>query len=290
LHQIEKEVKKHNDAYFLNLEDPEYLSLLNKSPKNLFDIFPINLNKKTYVFIDEVQYLENPSNFIKYLVDEYKGRIKLIVSGSSSFYLDKKFKDSLVGRKILLTMLPLSFKEFFFFKNKEEINDSLSSKEKIRHSYLEYLIFGGYPKVVLSETREEKIEALRELAYSYIKKDIFESGIKQDEVFYKLLKILASQIGELVNSSELANTLDVSKTSINDYVLIMQKSFHLILISPFFKNIRKETTKMPKVYFLDNGLRNFFINNFKGYLERDDNSQLLENGFLRELLNNYNKD
>ncbi|MFA5431332.1 MAG: ATP-binding protein [Candidatus Paceibacterota bacterium] len=294
LHQVENNLKKDNDCFFVNLEDPEYLQLLNKSPKNLFEIFSINLNKKTYVFVDEVQYLKDPSNFIKFFVDEYKGRIKIIASGSSAFYLDSKFKDSMVGRKILITMFPLSFKEFFFFKNNEVIEDfkkiSLSQKEKIRQAYFEYLVFGGYPKVVLAETKEEKIENLKEIAYSYIKKDIYEYRLRQDETFYKLFKILASQVGGMVNSFELANTLDVSKTVIKHYLSVMQKSFHVFVIHPFFNNVRKEITKMPKIYFIDNGLRSFFLNDFKGYLERPDSGQMLENDVFREFLNINNQE
>lgn len=100
MHQLESFLKSKNDnCYFLNLEDPEYLKLLNESPKNLFQIFPINPKSQSYLFIDEVQYLNDPSNFLKYYFDEYKEKIKIIASGSSAFYLDKKFKDSLAGRK-----------------------------------------------------------------------------------------------------------------------------------------------------------------------------------------------
>ena len=296
LHQIENFLKKKNDiCYFLNLEDPDYLSLLNESPKNLFRIFPIDVKKKTFLFIDEVQYLNNPSNFLKYFFDEYKGKIKIIASGSSAFYLDKKFKDSLAGRKIIFNLLPLSFREFLRFKNQNELSEvdfqnlTLSEKEKIILFYQEYLIYGGYPKVVLSP-QEEKSEVLRDIAYSYIKKDIYEANIRQDEIFYKLFKILADQIGNLINSSELANTLNVSKTAIDNYLYIMQKSFHIILVKPFYKNIRKELTKMPKIYFVDLGLRNFFKNDFRMYQEREDRGQLLENIVLRHLLEEHPKE
>jgi len=296
LHQIESFLKKKNNiSYFLNLEDPDYLSLLNESPKNLFRIFPIDIKKKTYLFIDEVQYLNDPSNFLKYFFDEYKGKIKIIASGSSAFYLDKKFKDSLAGRKIIFNLLPLSFKEFLRFRNQNELsqadfqNLTLSEKEKINLLYQEYLIYGGYPRVVLSPL-EEKNEVLRDIAYSYIKKDIYESNIRQDEIFYKLFKILADQIGNLINSSELANTLNVSKTAIDNYLYIMQKSFHIVLVKPFYKNVRKELTKMPKIYFMDLGLRNFFKNDFRMYQEREDRGQLLENIVLRHLLEKYPKE
>ena len=296
LHQIESFLKKKNDiCYFLNLEDPDYLSLLNESPKNLFRIFPVDFKKKTFLFIDEVQYLNDPSNFLKYFFDEYKGKIKIIASGSSAFYLDKRFKDSLAGRKVIFNLLPLCFREFLRFGNQNKLsqadfqNLTLSEKEKIILFYQEYLIYGGYPRVVLSSS-EEKSEVLRDIAYSYIKKDIYESNIRQDEVFYKLFKILAGQTGNLVNNSELADTLDVSRAAIDNYLYIMQKSFHIILVKPFYKNIRKELTKMPKIYFVDLGLRNFFKNDFRTYQSREDKGGLLENAVLREILEKYPKE
>lgn len=293
LHQIENGLKKRGQiCYFLNLEDPDYLSLLNQSPKNLFKIFPFDLNSRQFLLIDEVQYLDNPSNFLKYHHDQYKEKIKIIASGSSAFYLDKKFKDSLAGRKRIFYVFTLSFKEFLRFKGKKSLAKrnfpklTLTEKELIDRHYREYLVYGGYPRVVLASFTEKE-EVLRDIAYSYIKKDVFEANIRQDEIFYKLFKILASQTGSLVNSSELASTLDVSKTAIDNYLYVMQKSFHLRLIRPFFTNIRKELTKMPKVFFLDLGLRNFFLKDFRPYETRIDQGNLLENAVFRQLLEKY---
>lgn len=293
LKQIQSFLENDNKTvHFLNLEDPDYLGLLNKSPKNLFKIFTIDLRGKTFLIIDEIQYLDNPTNFLKYFWDEYKGKIKIIVSGSSAFYIDKKFKDSLVGRKKIFNVRTLSFKEFLRFKSEDMLSQkdlrkiSLSEKEKINTYYREYLIYGGYPRVVLAPL-QEKEDILRDIAYSYIKKDIYEANIKQDETFYRLFKILATQIGNLVNALELSNTLDVSKTAIDNHLYVMQKSFHISLIKPFFKNIRKELTKMPKIYFLDLGLRNFFISNFRPLETREDKGVILENAVFRELTEKY---
>ncbi len=282
-------------VYFLNLEDPDYLSLLNESPKNLFKIFNLDSKKRNFILIDEIQYLNNPSNFLKYFYDEYRQKIKLITSGSSAFYIDRKFKDSLVGRKRLFNVRTLSFKEFLRFKNEDALSHrnlkdiSLSEKEKVSNYYREYIIYGGYPRVVLAPL-SEKEEVLRDIAYSYVKKDIYEANIRQDEVFYKLFKILASQIGNLINASELANTLGVSKTAIDNYLYIMRKSFHIGMVKPFYKNLRKELTKMPKGYFLDLGLRNFFVSNFKPFEMREDKGVLLENAVFRHLLETYSDD
>ncbi len=294
LKQIQTDLKNQGSfCYFLNLEDPEYLELLNHNPKNLFKIFSFDLNQKNFVFVDEIQYLKDPSNFLKYVFDEYRDKIKLIASGSSAFYLDKKFKDSLAGRKKIFNVFTLSFKEFLRFKGENDLenknfnNLSLEEKNKINIYYQEFMIFGGYPRVVLAELNEKQ-NVLQELAFSYLKKDIFEAKIKQDEVFYKMFKILAHQVGNLVNASELANTLDVSRTTIDNFLYVMQKSFHIALINPFFKNIRKEIIKMPKVYFYDLGLRNFFVNNFNSYETRDDKGQLLENAAFKQLMEKNN--
>lgn len=295
LKQLENFLQKNGQrTYFLNLEDPDYLTLLNDSPKNIFKIFSIDLNERNFIFIDEVQYLKNPSNFLKYIYDEHKEKIKLCVSGSSAFYIDEKFKDSLAGRKKIFNVPTISFKEFLRFKGEDVLSQknfktlSLSEKEKINFYYQEYIIFGGYPRVVLAPI-EEKAEILRDLAYSYVKKDVLEANVKYEEIFYKLFKILSSQVGNLVNTAELAGTLRVSKTSIAHYLYVMQKYFHIKLIKPFFKNIRKELTKMPKVYFCDTGLRNFFVDNFKPFETRDDKGQLLENAVLRQLLEKYDE-
>ena len=286
-------------TFFLNLEDPDYLRLLNQTPKNLFQIFPIDLKTRTFVFVDEVQYLNDPTNFLKYFYDEYKEQIKLIVSGSSAFYLDKKFRDSLAGRKIILPVRTLSFREFLRFKDEKDLLEllpvvfdsshyqieeqiSLSEKEKIQKYFSEFLVFGGYPRVVLSSF-SDKADVLQEIAYSYIKKDIYEANIRQDEPFYRLFKILSSQVGNLVNINELANVLSISRKAIGNYLYVMQKSFHICLVRPFYRNIRKELRKMPKLYFYDLGLRNFFVNNFDSPQVRQDKGQLLENAVFGQL-------
>ncbi|MFH1412966.1 MAG: ATP-binding protein [bacterium] len=296
LKQLQAELeKKHKNIFFLNLEDPEYLELLNKSPKNIFKIFTINLKEKNFIFIDEIQYLKDPSNFLKYIFDEYADKIKMIVSGSSAFYIDKKFKDSLAGRKKIFYVSTLSFKEFLWFKNENDLSRkkfnklTLAEKEKISNYYREFLIYGGYPRVVL-KPMQEKEDTLREIAFSYIKKDIHEANIKQEDVFYKLFKILASQTGGLFNSLELSNTLRVSKTTIDNYIYTMKKSFHISSLNPFYKNARKELTKMPKIYFNDLGLRNFFVNSFESFEKRDDKGALLENAVFIQFKEMFEKD
>ena len=108
-------------CFYINLEDPDYLHLLNDHPRNIFNLLSVPKNQKIYFLVDEVQYLDNPSNFLKYLYDEFSKRIKLIVSGSSAFYMDTKFKDSLAGRKKIFILYTLSLDEFLKFNNKQHL-------------------------------------------------------------------------------------------------------------------------------------------------------------------------
>ena len=281
--------KKGSACHYFNLENPEHLKLLNKHPFNIFELAPKGKSKQ-YIFIDEIQYLDDPSNFLKLLYDEKKDKVKIIASGSSSFYIDKKFKDSLAGRKFLFEVYPLNFDELLIFKSQEELLKqkrkklTVYYKNKLEKLWEEYLIYGGYPKVVLAENDEMKKMILEEIGSSYIKKDILDAGARNVEKYFYLLKILAGQTGQLVNSQELANTLGTAHKTIEEYLYIMKKSYHIAFISPFYRNIRKELVKMPKVYFFDTGLRNFFLGDYSPIDRRLDKGAYAENIVFRELL------
>ena len=285
-HFLEEQGKS---CHYLNLENNDHLKALNKHPFQLFELIPES-KVKQYVCIDEIQYLDNPTNFLKLLYDEKRSEVKVIASGSSSFYIDKKFKDSLVGRKFLFEVQSLDFDEFLIFSGQ---NDLLGrKKEKLTEYYREKLLtlwaqyarFGGYPKVVLAEDNEMRRILLEEIGSSYIKKDIADAGIKSAEKYFSLLKILAAQTGQLVNAQELSNTLGVARKTVEEYLYVMEKSYQIGLIKPFYKNIRKELTKMPKVYFYDLGLRNFFLNDYDTLSKRGDKGAYVENMAFRELL------
>ncbi|MBU0619453.1 ATP-binding protein [Patescibacteria group bacterium] len=284
--------QKQKKCFYLNLENPEYKNALNQHPQNIFEIIP-KTKTKQYIFLDEAQYLDNPSNFLKFHFDENRKNLKIITTGSSAFYLDKKFKDSLAGRKFIFELYGLNFYEFLTFKNQENIKQYFNKPvPKIYHNDLikfwkEYITFGSYPEVALNDDEEIKKKIIEGLALSYIKKDIYESGIKNSEKYFQVLKLLAMQTGQLVNANQLANITKLSLQTIENYLFTMQKSYHLAFIKPFYQNLKKELIKMPKVYFLDLGLRNYLLNNFNFIGKRMDSGQYLENVmFLRFLTNN----
>ena len=298
LRMLQEQIEKTGrPSFFINLENPEYLTLLNESALNIFRLLPLS-TERTFVFIDEVQYLEKPSRFIKLLYDEHKDKIKIIASGSSAFYLDQKFTDSLAGRKRIFTLMPLNFSEFLHFKGKDSfchyfgkeafgrLNDfeniSVLERNEIVDLFREYALYGSYPRVALSSTTEEKKMQLEELVTSYIKKDVLENSVRKEEKFFHLLRILAERPGCLLNIQELASTLKISATAIDHFLYVITKSFHGTLIRPYYMNIRSELTKMPRFFFNDTGIRNFLAGSFDNRIFSD--GRLLENMVFVQLL------
>jgi len=294
-------LKVNKPAYFINLDRKEILIELNKNPLNIFDFFPLIENERITVFIDEIQYLNDPTGFLKLLYDEYGERIKIVATGSSAFYMDKNFKDSLVGRKKIFEMLTLTFQEFLDFKDRHEILKELiqlktsQKKKSLFENELwslldEYCNYGSYPAVVLEKSIDNKKELLHEIKDSYIKRDVLESNIRDEDKFYKLMMLLANQSGQLLNNHELSKTLRVSNVTIENYLFVLQKCFHLHLIKPFYNNLNKELVKMPKVYFNDLGLRNILLNYFAPIENRIDKGALFENLVYRQMVDVVKKE
>lgn len=282
----------YDKTYFFDLENIEYLELLNKNP-NIFVEYMKSYHwwketEKIVVFIDEIQYLDNPTSFLKFIHDNYSS-IKLIVSGSSTLEIRGKLHDSLVGRIIKFEILPLSFEEFLIFKNKENLAKNIGKQislsiinNEIKFFFEEYTKFWWYPKIALENNANIKKEYLKQIFDSYIQKDIKDIWkIKEIEKFNKALKILADQSWSLLNISEISNTIGITQNTLNERLFLLENTFVIQLIRPFSNNIRWELTKMPKIFFIDNGIRNFINNSY----EIEWNS--LENSFFSHINNSY---
>jgi len=180
------------------------------------------------------------------------------------------------------------------FKNQEEVNDEInymvsepsyiSQYQVSKRAYLmEYLTYGGYPAIVLEDDKEEKKWLLEELKNSYLRRDIIESGVEKEAKFMMMVQLLADQAGSIINKNELGNTLGLDNKTVERYTYILEKCFHIDLVKPFFRNLRKELTKMPKVYFNDVGLRNAMLGRFEHPQDRMDKGELFENFIYNQL-------
>jgi predicted AAA+ superfamily ATPase len=135
------------------------------------------------------------------------------------------------------------------------------------------------------KTNQEKEEYLLELVDSVILKDIFYfSLVKNSKNLIALLKLLAYQIGQLVNITDLANRLSISRSTVLDYLELLEKSFLIFRLAPFTKKRRDEIGKAEKVYFYDLGLRNALIRDFSPVEFRVDYGNLFENLVVVEIL------
>ena len=301
LRQLEtycKELSK--PCVFLNLENRDILSVLDENPLNLLSYLP-DVGGKVIVFLDEIQYLKDPSNLLKLLYDAHLERIKIVATGSSAFYIDDHFKDSLAGRKRVFQLLTCTFDEYLRLNGNDDLlveyQRVLSNKQArtaqldyLRQQWQSYQLYGGYPAVITEPDRKEKIERLKEIRDSFVKRDILESGVQNETAFFHLFRLLAEQSGCLVNVHELSVTLRIKNDTVNNYLRILQKCFHLALIKPFYRNLRKELTKMPKGFLLDSGLRNSLLNNFHLISDRTDKGELWETAFFRALADKYGGD
>ena len=224
------------------------------------------------IVIDEAQYIPKIGLGLKILVDQIP-KLKIIVSGSSSFELAGQIGEPLVGRKKVLVLFPLAQIEL------REIFNPFELKERLE----EFLIFGAYPAVLTAKTKKEKREVLEEIAFSYLLKDIFQfEKVKAPSFLLDLLKLLAFQTGSEVSFSELAGSLGIDVKTVSRYLDILEKSFVIFKLKGFSKNLRKEITKKNKYYFYDNGIRNALIANFNSLNLRNDVSQLWESFLVVE--------
>jgi len=265
-------LKEHLDqngerTLFLNL-DIEWDMTYFETQAMLIKKIELELGKnKGFVFIDEIQRKENAGLFLKGLFD-LKLPYKFIVSGSGSLELKEKIHESLIGRKRLFELTTITFEEFINYKTSYKYTKNLDSffeieKEKTRQLLMEYMNFGGYPRVILETEAKEKLKIIDEIYRSILEKDIaYLLKVEKTEALSSLVKILSSQTGNLINYSELSSTLNISYQTVKKYLWYCHKIFIFESVTPYARNVRKEITKSPVIYFWDLGLRNYSLGLF----------------------------
>lgn len=259
--------KKGEKTVFLNLDvesDKQFL----ESQTTLINYLRLQAGEtRAFIFIDEIQRKENAGLFLKGIYDMHFP-YKFIVSGSGSLDLKAKIKESMAGRKRLFFIEPISFEEFVNFKTEYKYETQLQNFftiESTRTQSLleEYMMFGGYPRIILAQTGEKKKNEMDELYRSYIARDITDLlGVEKPDAFSNLLKVMASQIGNLVNISELSSTIGISGKTVLNYLWYLEETFIIKKVTPYYRNVRSEVSKGPMYYFYDTGIRNYLLGLF----------------------------
>lgn len=253
--------------------------------------------EKFCVFVDEFQKMGELATVFKNIYDHYPN-IKIVASGSSSLSIKNNIKESLAGRKFLFEIYPLDFEEFLSFKKNnivlahyKNIQNLQSLDVDLPASFLaylhEFLCFGGYPELCLAKGDEEKKMLLTSIFDLYLEKDIMNfSGIENIVAFKKLVEYLAVNNGQIVSYNKLAALLGIHNKTLRSYISLLEETYLIKTIRPFHTNKTKEIKKSPKIYFLDLGVRNFFLNNFNPLDKRGDKGQIWETYVLGELVKN----
>jgi len=224
------------------------------------------------VVIDEAQKIKNIGQGLKIMTD-YVENLRLLITGSSSFELLGQIGEPLTGRKITRTLFPVAQLELDTQQNRYDLRAGLEN----------YLIFGSYPEVILTDDKTKKINLLNELLGSYLLKDILElNRVKSSRLLLDLLRLLAFQVGNQVSLSELASNLHIDYKTVARYIDLFEKAFVLFSLGGYSGNLRSEITRNCKYYFYDTGIRNALISNFNPLSIRNDAGALWENFIFME--------
>ena len=283
--------------HYINFEDSLTKLKFEEDPKEFIEFY-LASEKRHYFLMDEVQYVKDIGKKLKVIFDSFSNT-KLIITGSSSFELTS-LGSYLVGRVIFFDMYPFSFLEFLRSKGKkyenlyEKIKLDIGKKkvvlkktvflDELNKFLQEYLTFGSFPRIVLEKSKEKKKTLLKNLFITYVEKDIIGLyGVKYRDKVVKLLKILAKISGNVVNYETLSSYSNLKYHEVREIIPLLEDSFIIFVVKPFFRNLLNEIRKNPKIYFVDYGIRNYLLENFSG-LEFD---VLYENFVHNELKRDY---
>jgi predicted AAA+ superfamily ATPase len=274
-----REVLTHFEAPILVLhaEEPRIRELAH-SPALALEALSDALSPETLLLFEEIQHLEDAPLFIKGLVDLNRAR-RIVVTGSSSFAFSARTRESLAGRARRTQLLPLSLEEAAALVPPGLV--PAIREARLRELWERIVVTGGYPEPWFDADPET---TLHHLVEAFVLKDTSDlHQIERPAVFRKLLELAAADIGNLVNLTDWAGLAQASRNTVGRYLEIAEEAHVLRLVPPFAGGKRGEITGTPKVFFLDNGLRNAVFGGFKASSGRADCGALWENAVFNEI-------
>lgn len=252
---------------YYNLESPDTADLIVSDPRAFLN------NNQDGAIIDEIQRVPELISYLQVTVDENK-KSRFIITGSNQFSLLEKVTQSLAGRTAILKLLPFSFDEI------SSVKPNLST---------DHLIFMGSLPSIYSENREP-IRSYRNYYETYVERDVRRLiNIKDISLFRKFMKLCAGRMGQIFNASQLANETGVSVNTIKSWVSVLETSFIIYLLPPWFDNINKRLVKSPKLYFCEIGLASYLLGiTNPAQVQRDPlRGGLFENLVINDIVKKY---
>ncbi|NOX47621.1 MAG: ATP-binding protein, partial [Chlorobi bacterium] len=227
-----------NDKPYFNLELPDVHDSIQQDPRAFFN------KLENGAVIDEIQRLPELIRYIQGIVDEKKQPGLFVLTGSNQFLLLNKINESLAGRVALFKLLPFSLSE-------------LSSKS-ISVSTDELILKGLYPAVQVNNF--PAYQTYQNYYETYLERDLRNLlNIKDLSSFKKFVSLCAGRTAQILNTASLSNETGVSANTIKSWLSILEASYVLFLLQPWYDNISKRLVKSPKIYFYDTGLASYLL-------------------------------
>lgn len=280
-------------AYYITADNEHVRAILDRYDISAYRELIVPTER--YLVIDEIHLLKDPGRAAKIIYDQIPS-IRLFLTGSSSFWIKNRATESMAGRKIDYHLFPLTISEYLvqtgsmtdlFYPVLRHIDTGPNfpderiypfDMEAITNNLMRY---GSYPALI---EHPQKEAYLKNLVDSVVFRDLLELSLIDNRIAARnLLRLLAYQIGSLVNVNELAGRLHIDAKTVRRYINLFEQSFIIFSLSPYMKAGRKEIGKMQKIYFYDCGLRNALIENFQPMDRRADTGQLFENLVISEV-------
>jgi len=259
------------DKPYVNLEEPDVRLLAQTDPRGFLDNYPEG------AILDEIQRAPELLSYIQVIVDKLKINGMYIITGSHQLELHEAISQSLAGRIGLLNLYPMTLNEL--------------SKANIELGLNAQILHGFYPRIYHENLNPTK--AYRNYFQTYIEKDVRKiSDIKNLILFQTFIKLCAGRIGQVLDYASLSNDVGVSSNTIKHWISILEASYIVFRLQPYFENFGKRLIKAPKLYFTDVGLATYLLNiENLSQVERDPlRGYLIENLVILELLKyRYNR-
>ncbi|MCK5558972.1 MAG: ATP-binding protein [Thermoplasmata archaeon] len=277
---------------YLNFENRRLLPLKGDYFNDVIEFIYAEelLNKfnKIHLFLDEIQKINGWESYIRSIYDEFKGKIKIFISGSSSNLLSQDYAKLLTGRHLTTTVLPLSFQEFLAFKGFEINNTHLTEQEEalVKKYLKKYLIYGGFPEVALGK---QKDIMLSQLFTDIVSRDILSrADVRNETALEEFSNYIAANVSNLLSFGKMtryfkSRGIKISTPTLISYFQYMRNAFLFFDNTIFSYKIKDQLQYPRKIYSIDNGIANLAGTENLGSL--CENTVAVE--LLRRQLNTY---
>lgn len=224
---------------YVSLEDPETLAIVDDDPKGFLARY------SSQVILDEIQRAPQLLSYLQGMVDKDNCVGRFVLTGSHQLALREAVSQSLAGRTGLLYLLPLSIAE-------------LAAADIHFEQFTDYVLHGFLPRVY--DQNQRPTTAYSAYYQTYVERDVRQLiQLKDAALFEKFVKLLAGRVGQLMNYQSIANAVGVDGKTVKQWLSIMEASFVIFKLPPYFDNFGKRVTKSPKYYFTDVGLLAYLL-------------------------------